>query len=384
LDGSINRTAAVPRRIVIKIGTRLVTRANGKLSIAYIERLVRELADLRNQGHEIILVSSGAVGAGMGRLNLTKRPNAVRKKQACAAVGQGLLIHIYEKLFSEYGQVVAQILLTRGDLVNRRRYINACNTLVTLLDWGVIPIINENDTVSVQEIKFGDNDRLSALVAGLCDANLLIILTDIDGLYKTNPHIDPQAAMIREVRQITAEIKGYAGNSREELATGGMITKLQAAEIAVNSGIGMIIANGKDPAVLNRIICGEKIGTYFHPVKRFLNRRKRWIAFGRVEQGKVAVDDGACNALCREGKSLLPVGITEVYGSFKKGELVVVVDRLGREIGRGLSNFSSAELCKIKQRHCAEIADRIGRHAADEVIHRDNLVIYNEEGQTLI
>ncbi|MBS3943711.1 MAG: glutamate 5-kinase, partial [Dethiobacter sp.] len=366
------------------VGTRLVTRANGKLSIAYIERLVRELADLRNQGHEIILVSSGAVGAGMGRLNLTKRPNAVRKKQACAAVGQGLLIHIYEKLFSEYGQVVAQILLTRGDLINRRRYINACNTLVTLLDWGVIPIINENDTVSVQEIKFGDNDRLSALVAGLCDANLLIILTDIDGLYKTNPHIDPQAAMIREVRQITAEIKGYAGNSREELATGGMITKLQAAEIAVNSGIGMIIANGKDPAVLNRIICGEKIGTYFHPVKRFLNRRKRWIAFGRVEQGKVAVDDGACNALCREGKSLLPVGITEVYGSFKKGELVVVVDRLGREIGRGLSNFSSAELCKIKQRHCAEIADRIGRHAADEVIHRDNLVIYNEEGQTLI
>lgn len=384
MDGSINHTAAAPRRIVIKVGTRLVTRANGKLSIAYIERLVRELADLRNQGHEIILVSSGAVGAGMGRLNLTKRPNAVRKKQACAAVGQGLLIHIYEKLFSEYGQVVAQILLTRGDLINRRRYINACNTLVTLLDWGVIPIINENDTVSVQEIKFGDNDRLSALVAGLCDANLLIILTDIDGLYKTNPHIDPQAAMLREVRQITAEIKGYAGNSREELATGGMITKLQAAEIAVNSGIGMIIANGKDPAVLNRIICGEKIGTYFHPVKRFLNRRKRWIAFGRVEQGKVAVDDGACNALCREGKSLLPVGITEVYGSFKKGELVVVVDRLGREIGRGLSNFSSAELCKIKQRHCAEIADRIGRHAADEVIHRDNLVIYNEEGQTLI
>jgi len=245
LDSSINHTAAAPRRIVIKVGTRLVTRANGKLSIAYIERLVRELADLRNQGHEIILVSSGAVGAGMGRLALAKRPNAIRKKQACAAVGQGLLIHIYEKLFSEYGQVVAQILLTRGDLVNRRRYINACNTVVTLLDWGVIPIINENDTVSVQEIKFGDNDRLSALVAGLCDANLLIILTDIDGLYKTNPHINPQAVMIQEVQQITAEIKGYAGNSREEMATGGMIAKLQAAEISVNSGIGMIIAMGK-------------------------------------------------------------------------------------------------------------------------------------------
>jgi len=375
LDSSINHTAAAPRRIVIKVGTRLVTRANGKLSIAYIERLVRELADLRNQGHEIILVSSGAIGAGMGRLALAKRPNAIRKKQACAAVGQGLLIHIYEKLFSKYGQVVAQILLTRGDLVNRRRYINACNTVVTLLDWGVIPIINENDTVSVQEIKFGDNDRLSALVAGLCDANLLIILTDIDGLYKTNPHINPQAVMIQEVQQITAEIKGYAGNSREEMATGGMIAKLQAAEISVNSGIGMIIANGKDPAVLNRIICGEKIGTYFHPRKHYLNQRKRWIAFGRVEQGKITVDEGASNALCREGKSLLPVGITEVHGSFKKGELVVVMDQLGREIGRGLSNFSSAELCKIKQRPCAEIADRIGRSAADEVIHRDNLVI---------
>jgi len=378
MKSSIKDVASIsPHRIVIKVGTRLITHANGKLNISYIEKLVRELADLHNQGREIILVSSGAVGAGMGRLAMTNRPDCVREKQACAAVGQGLLIHIYEKFFSEYGQVVAQILLTRGDMINRRRYINAGNTLDTLLNWGVIPIINENDSVSVQEIKFGDNDRLSALVAALCDAGLLIILTDIDGLYRSNPYLDPQAPLVSEVYEITEEIKSCAGSSRDKLATGGMITKLDAAEIAVNSGISMIIANGKDPTVLNRIINGEHIGTYFHPQKRFLNRRKRWIAYGRIEQGRITIDDGARKALCLEGKSLLPVGITDIHGSFKQGDLVVIQDRRGREIGRGLCNFSSAELSKIKQRSCAEISSRIGRIAVDEVIHRDNLVVYS-------
>lgn len=365
-----------PCRIVIKVGTRLLTHSTGKLNLGYMERLVRELADLRNQGHEVILVTSGAIGAGRGRLNMSRSPVSIPEKQAMAAVGQGVLIQIYEKLFSEYGLVVGQILLTRTDLINRRNYINACNTVITLLKLGVIPIINENDSVSIEEIKFGDNDRLSALVAGLSDAQLLVILTDVDGLYTSNPRKNPEAKLIRVVENIDTEIKSGADKSDDDLATGGMITKIHAAEIASNSGVAMYISNGADPGVVSRLINGEHVGTFFCPQKHYLNRRKRWIAYGQVIKGSVTIDNGACNALCREGKSLLPIGVIAVEGSFSQGDLVTVLDQEGNELGRGLSNYSNEEMVLIQKKISSEIAAIIDRPVAEEVIHRNNLIIY--------
>jgi glutamate 5-kinase len=363
------------RRVVVKVGTRLLTDATGNLKLEYIEKLVHELAQLKNEGHELILVSSGAIGAGVGKLGMTRRPTAIPEKQAAAAVGQGLLIQIYEKYFADYGLVVAQILLTRSDLISRRRCINASNTVLTLLRWGVIPIINENDTVSVEEIKFGDNDRLSALVAALIDANLLIILTTVDGLYDGNPQQEG-ARLIPVVKKITRDIKAIAGPSGDDLATGGMITKLKAAEIVTKSGIGMYIANGTDPTILGRILKGEQLGTYFQPEKNVLNRRKRWIAYGRVVRGSIVIDDGAKIALCQGGKSLLPVGVIQVKGEFKRGDLISVYDRSDNEVGRGLSNFSSEELLLIMRHSSSQIPALLGRPAEEEVIHRDNLVVY--------
>jgi len=369
-------SSPVSRRIVVKVGTRLLTHSTGKLNLGYMEKLTRVLADLRNQGHEVILVSSGSIGAGRGRLNITRNPISIPEKQAIAAVGQGLLVQIYEKLFAEYGLIVGQILLTRTDLVSRRRYINACNTVLTLLKLGVVPIINENDSVSVEELKFGDNDRLSALVAGLSDAHLLVILTDIEGLYNKNPRKYQDAELIPYVEKIDDSIKAGAEKSHDDLATGGMVTKLQAAEVASNSGVGMYIANGYDPGVVTRLVKGEHIGTYFQPQEHFLSRRKRWIAYGQVPQGSVTIDKGACNAICFEGKSLLPVGVIGVEGSFVEGDLITVKDPAGNEMARGLTNFSSEELNWIQKRSSPDIANIMERPVAEEVIHRDNLVIY--------
>lgn len=373
---SFSKSYPSPCRITVKVGTRLLTHHTGKLNLGYMERLVRKLSDLRNEGHEVILVTSGSIGAGRGRLNIARKKITIPEKQAIAAVGQGLLLQIYEKLFSEYGLVVGQILLTRSDLVSRRRYINACNTVITLLKLGVIPIINENDSVSIEEIKFGDNDRLSALVAGLSDSNLLVVLTDVDGLFNANPSKNPDAKLIPFVDKIDQKIKDGAESSSDDLATGGMVTKLQAAEIATMSGIPMYITNGSDPEVLSRIINGEHVGTYFNPQEHYLNRRKRWIAYGQIVKGKVSIDSGACDALSRERKSLLPVGVIAVEGSFNSGDLVAVVDLEGNELGRGLSNFSSEELALIQKKPSVEIAGIINRPCSEEVIHRDNLVIY--------
>ncbi|MFO7951662.1 MAG: glutamate 5-kinase [Bacillota bacterium] len=365
-----------PCRVVVKVGTRLLTHSTGKLNLSYMEKLVRELADLCNQGHEVILVSSGSIGAGRGRLNIMHKEVTIPEKQAIAAVGQGLLVQIYEKLFSEYGLVVGQILITRSDLISRKRYINACNTVLTLFKLGVIPIINENDSVSVEELKFGDNDRLSALVAGLSDAHLLVLLTDIDGLYNSNPRKNPDAELIPVVEKIDEKIKASADKSDDDLATGGMVTKLQAAEIATNSGVGMYITDGNDPGVISRLIKGKHEGTYFQPLEHYLNRRKRWIAYGQIIKGRVTVDRGACNALCSSYKSLLPVGVVSVEGNFEAGDLIAVNDPEGNEIGRGLSNFSSEELSQIMQRTTPEVANFIDRPFAEEVIHRDNMIVY--------
>lgn len=363
------------KKIVVKVGTRLLTYETGKLNLGIIEKLVRELADLKNQGKDIILVSSGAVGAGIGKLGLKYKPVQIPEKQAVAAVGQGVLIQFYEKLFAEYGHVVAQVLLTREDIENRGRYINSRNTLLHLFKFNAIPIINENDTISTEEIEFGDNDRLSALVSTLVNADLLIILTDIDGLYTANPRLDPTAKCIPLVEVISEELKSAAGTTGEMMATGGMITKLQAAEIAMSAGIDMVIADGHHENILKRIISGEPTGTYFCAQGGHLRSRKRWIAFAQKVKGTIIIDQGAENALKIQGKSLLPSGIIQVNGEFTRGETISIVGPEGEEIARGLVNYSAQELRQIMGCKSIEINGILGYSSEEEVVHRDNLVL---------
>ncbi|MDD4586899.1 MAG: glutamate 5-kinase [Heliobacteriaceae bacterium] len=365
------------RRLVVKVGTSTLTYPTGKLNLAQIESLVRQVADLANRGHEIIFVTSGAVGAGMGRLGFQKRPKAIPEKQACAAVGQGILMHMYEKLFAEYGQVVAQVLLTRDDLAFRKRYVNAGNTLETLLRLGAIPIINENDTVAIDEIRlrFGDNDTLAALVAGMVRSDLLILLTDLDGLYTANPRFCPDAALIKQVDEITPEIEAMATDGGTSLGTGGMITKLRAAGICVHSGVAMVIARGAQPNVLRDIMTGANIGTFFVPKPKPLPGYKRWLAFGSPVNGYLYIDPGAAGALVDGGKSLLPCGITGTEGNYGGGDLVGVVDPAGQEIARGVTNYSASEVAQIMGKQCTEIQEILGNKMDDEVIHRDNLII---------
>lgn len=363
------------QRIVVKVGTSTLTHNTGKLNLNLIEKLVRQLTDLRYQDKEVLLVTSGAVGAGMGRLGLKEKPRTMPEKQAAAAVGQGILMHIYEKLFSEYGQVVAQLLLTRSDVNDRRRFLNARNTLLTLLNKGVVPIINENDTVAIEEFKFGDNDTLGALVAGLVDADLLILLSDIDGLYTGDPRKDKDAQLIPVVEEITEEIQGLAGSVGSKFGSGGMATKISAAKIVVNAGIPMIIANGSQPDVIRDIFSGGITGTLFIPREVKPHARKSWIAFGSDIEGKLWVDDGARKAILTNGKSLLPSGIIKVEGDFTSGHVVSIVDTDGLEFARGIVNYNASELEKIKGVQCREIAGILGYKDYDEVIHRDNLAL---------
>lgn len=363
------------QKIVVKVGTRLLTYETGKLDLGITEKLVRDIADLKNQGKDVVLVSSGAIGAGIGRLGLTKKPTTVPERQALAAIGQGLLIQFYEKLFAEYGHIVAQVLLTREDLENRKRYINSRNALLHLLKYDTIPIINENDTVSTEEIEFGDNDKLSALVATLIDADLLIILTNIDGLYTGNPHFDPSAKCIPLITEITPDIKKIAGDTDEMLAKGGMSSKIEAAEIVMNAGIDMVIADGRQENVLKRIIQGEKIGTFFCSKQGHLRSRKRWIAFTQKIKGVIYVDKGAAEAIIEEGKSLLPIGIINIEGDFARGEAVSISTQRGEELARGLVNYSADELRQIKGCKSDEVIDVLGYPGNKEVIHRDNLVL---------
>lgn len=362
------------RRMVVKVGTSTLTHSTGKLNLGQLERLVREFADIRNRGIEVILVSSGAVGAGMGRLGLKKKPQNIPEKQALAAVGQGILMQMYEKLFAEYGEVVAQILLTREDINQRDRYLNARNTLLTLLKLGVIPIINENDTVAFEEIKFGDNDTLAALVAGLVDADLLVLLTDIDGLYTADPRKDQTAQLLKEVHELAPEIMNLAGEAGSALGSGGMLTKIQAAEIIGNSGIPMIVANGMRQGVLKEIVMGENPGTLFLPSEHRLNSRKAWIGYASKACGAVYVDEGAEKALLEMGKSLLPSGIIDVEDDFERGSVVSVRGKSG-EIARGIVNYGAAEIRKIMGRQSKEISKILGYKDFDEVIHRDNLTL---------
>ena len=363
------------RRIVVKVGTSTLTHPNGKLNYSRIEGLVRELADAVNAGKQILLVSSGAVGAGMDRLGWTEKPKTIPEKQAAAAVGQGILMHTYEKLFAEYGQVVAQVLLTREDSVNRRRYANSRNTLLTLLNIGVIPIINENDAVAIDELKIGDNDTLSANVAAIVDADVLIILSDVDGVYSANPQTNPQARLLPEISEVTPEVEAMCGGAGTMRGTGGMLTKMAAARMAMNSGIVMVIASGGRDGAVQSILAGKPIGTLFPPQQNRLQFRKRWLAFGARIKGRLKVDKGCAQALLSNGSSLLAAGVKEVEGNFEQGSTVSILNPEGWEIARGLVNYSTDDVRKIMGAHTHEIAEILGHKPYDEVVHRDNLVL---------
>lgn len=369
------KTLMEAKRIVVKVGTSTLTHSTGKPNLFRIEQLAMELADLANQGKEIVLVFSGAVGAGMARLGMAERPKTIPEKQAAAAVGQGLLMHIYEKAFSEFGQVVAQVLLTREDSVNRSRYANSRNTLLSLLNYGVIPIINENDAVAIEELKIGDNDTLSAMVANIVDADLLIILSDIDGVYTANPQTDPTAILMHEIPDITEAVENAAGGAGSSRGTGGMYTKIQAAKMVVNSGIAMVIASGLEKGVVRRILQGENIGTLFLSRENRLQFRKRWLAFGSRVKGRIQVDAGCERAVVEHGSSLLAAGIVDCQGEFGEGMTVSIVSASGREIARGLVNYSSEDIVRLKGAHTDEIAGILGVKTYDEVVHRDNLVL---------
>lgn len=344
--------------IVIKIGTSVITHPDGRLDLNQIENLASQVANLKGKG--IVIVTSGAIGAGMAELGLKRRPQDISELQACAAVGQGRLIEAYNQAFKKKGHIVAQILLTADDLRNRVRFLNARNTMLRLLDEGVIPIVNENDTVAVEEIKFGDNDRLSALITNLVQADLLVILSDVDGLY------DNKGRVIERVAHITKEIENLCGRKGSMLSTGGMQTKLEAAKIVTRAGIGMIIANGRKSGVLTGI---ESNGTYFEPHTKGLSAKKRWLAFFTKPHGSIIIDEGAEEALTQKGKSLLASGIIGVKGSFKVGDAVNIISSDGRKIACGLVNYTSSELEKIKGLKTSEIKNK----TSDEVIHRDNM-----------
>ena len=364
------------KRIVVKVGTSTITYANGKRNFSQIDRLARELSDLQNQGKEMILVSSGAVAVGVDRLGLPAKPSTIPGKQACAAVGQGVLMHTYEKLFADYGQIVAQVLITRTEAIDRHRYTNCRNTFMTLLQQGVIPIVNENDVVALDELKIGDNDNMSALVAGIVDAYLVIILSDIDGLYTANPATHPDATLVHTVLEITPEVEASAGGVGSSRGTGGMATKIQAAKAATNSGIQLVIASGTEKNAIPRILQGEEIGTLFVSRENRLQFRKRWLAFGAKIQGSIVVDDGCAKAIRKAGGcSILPAGIYQVVGDFQSGSTVSVIDKEGHELARGLVHYTAAELEKIKGCKSADIEGILGHKNFDEVIHRDDLVI---------
>ena len=364
------------KRVVVKVGTSsLIKSEKLELDLDRIDALVDDLASVRGMGVQPILVTSGAIGTGAGKLGLKSRPKDIPTQQAAAAVGQTLLMHAYARSFDRYGIPVGQMLLTRDDFSDRRRYVNISHTLNSLLRCGAVPIINENDTVAVEEIKVGDNDMLSAYTALLADAELLVILSDTDGLYTADPRRNPDAKLIEVVEEITDELRGYAGGAGP-VGTGGMDTKLAAAEIVTGAGGYMIIANGAERMVVTRILRGERIGTLFLPRRRKrLSGRKRWIAYSPRRKGFIRVDKGAYEALVKRGASLLASGIIGVEGEFKFGDTVGVLDEEGREFARGLVNYSSDEIRKIMGLKTSEIESVLGYRYYDEVIHRDNLVI---------
>jgi glutamate 5-kinase len=362
-------------RIVIKLGTSTLTNGTAHLSPPLIIELARQVSLLQADGQQIVLVSSGAIASGRERLNFPQLPKDIPDKQMLAAIGQPRLMAFYEQIFGMYGLTVAQILLTRMDLASRHRYLNARNTLIALMEQKILPVVNENDTVATEEIRVGDNDNLSALVANLVDADWLVLLTDQSGLYTADPRTDSDAQLVEEVsdREIAPKLWEAAGGARG-LGTGGMKTKLQAVELARRSGVTCVIARGTEPNVLLRIVDGEKLGTRFLPVATSMESRKRYILSARQAPGLLSVDDGAANAL-RRGASLLPIGVTAVTGRFHRGDTVRVARADGVEMARGIVNYGSRDLARIIRCPSDEIESILGCHFGDEVIHHNDLVL---------
>lgn len=362
------------RRVVVKVGSTLVTNEGRGVDAEAIGDWSRQMAALAHQGREVIIVSSGAVAEGMKRLNWTRRPRELHELQAAAAVGQMGLVHIYESQLRQHGLASAQVLLTHADLADRERHLNARSTLRTLLDLKVIPVVNENDTVVNDEIRFGDNDTLAALVANLVEADVLVILTDQRGLYSADPRMDASAHLIEQGRAGDAELERIAGGSGSTLGRGGMLTKVLAARRAAGSGASTVIAWGREPDVLLRLAGGEAIGTELVAGTAKLAARKRWMIDHLQLRGAVVVDDGAVGKVRDEGKSLLPVGIVEVRGDFERGDVISVCTAQGLEIARGLANYAAAEARRIARKPSSQIAEVLGYINEPEMIHRTNLV----------
>lgn len=361
--------------IVIKIGTSTLTDTNEAIDHEYIDSVARQVNEIKSQGYKALIVTSGAIRAGMEMLGLKSKPKTIPEKQAVAAVGQGSLMRIYSDIFGNHGLLTGQVLLTRDDFSSRKRYLNLRNTLYTLLENGIVPIINENDTVAIDEIRVGDNDNLAALTASSLQADLLLLLSDVNGLYTADPATDGSAHLIHEVTKIDSRIKSIAGGAGTQMGTGGMRTKITAAEISMNSGVKMIIANGRIPDVIVKAANGEHVGTIFLPSDEHLGGRKRWIAFGASIKGKIVVNDGAKKMIINNGKSVLAAGIIDVIGNFSSGDMVAVIDKEGNQIARGFVNYSAAEIDRIKGKHSSDIEEVLGYKDFDEVIHRDNLVL---------
>jgi len=361
--------------VVFKVGSNVLTGPDGTLDREQLQALSDQVQRLRQSGRKVALVSSGAIGAGLGQLGMPERPADLRHLQACAAVGQGLLMRAYEECLARYGIHTAQILLTASDFDSRTRYLNARNTILTLFEWNCVPIINENDTVSVAEIRFGDNDHLAAMVTNLLQAPLLILLTVVDGLFAADPKTDPAAAPLHTVPRIDGFIMDMAGGSRSALGTGGMRSKLRAARLATAAGESVIIANGRRPGILDALFACEPVGTLFLPHGSTVPAWKRWLGYTARPRGRLVVDAGARNAVQNKGKSLLPIGVVQVVGTFGKGGVVALSDPDGVEFARGLTNYSSSDATKISGLRTEQIGEALGTVPYDEIIHRDNLVV---------
>jgi glutamate 5-kinase len=363
------------QRIVVKIGTSVLTRGTPHLDHPHMVELVRQCAGLHQAGKEVIICTSGAIAVGRARLDFPDLPPTLNHKQMLAAVGQSRLMQFYERYFEIYGIHVGQILLTRADVQNRRRYLNGRDTLLTLLEHRIVPIINENDAVATEEIKVGDNDNLSALVATLAEADLLLLLTDQPGLFTADPRTHADAQLIPEVEHIDEALKALAGGSVSGLGVGGMATKLQAADVARRAGTDVIIAAGHAPDVISRAVAGEAIGTRFKALKTPLENRKKWIYAGRKPAGSVTIDAGATKALCTDGRSLLPAGITAVTGQFERGDTISIMDGDGRELARGITRYNSPDLLKIAGHHSDKIVEILGYAYGPVAVHRNDMIL---------
>jgi glutamate 5-kinase len=376
--GKMTKSSLPYKRIVVKLGTSLLTGGSSQLNQDIMSKLVTQIARLHKQGLELLVVSSGAIAAGRHKLGLTKELRGIPYKQVLASVGQSRLMNVYEQLFSQHDITVAQALLTKADLSNRAGYLNARNTLLTLLELNVLCIVNENDVVAVDEIqeaKFGDNDNLSAMVANLVDADLLLMLTDIAGLYDADPQRSPRARLIPQVDRIDSEIESLAAASTSKAGTGGMATKIDAAKLATASGATVVIADGREPDVILRLASGEAIGTRFSPASSKLESRKRWMLSGLCVRGKLIVDSGAAIALKKQNRSLLAAGINRVHGKFQRGDIINIHDPQGMRIGCGITNYGSAEIEAIMGAHSGQIAALLGYDYGAEVVHRNNLLM---------